>query len=169
MFLKIQRGSRDSLIDIVIKRDQIITEYKKPLNDPMLSSGLLLSGSYSALNGRVVSNIDNGIFTAYEASLMDFAQTELVVLSACETARGEIVNGEGVYGLQRAFKQAGAQNIIMSMWKVDDKVTQEFMSLFYKTWLSGSTKREAFNHTQQQIKETYNHPYYWGAFVMIGR
>ena len=67
------------------------------------------------------------------------------------------------------MQQAGAENIIMSMWKVDDKVTQEFMTTFYEKWLGGESKRNAFNQTQRQIKEKYKHPYFWGAFVMIGR
>ncbi|MDA9714886.1 CHAT domain-containing protein, partial [Bacteroidota bacterium] len=142
---------------------------KKATQNPLLRSGLLFAGAMNTLNGNPQQSGDNGLLTSYEASYMDLRGTELVVLSACNTARGEIKNGEGVYGLQRAIQQAGAKNIIMSMWKVDDKVTQEFMTTFYEKWLGGESMRNAFNQTQQQIKEKYKHPYYWGAFVMIGR
>lgn len=142
---------------------------KKATQNPLLRSGLLFAGAKNTLNGNPPEIGDNGLLTSYEASYMDLRGTELVVLSACNTARGEIKNGEGVYGLQRAIQQAGAENIIMSMWKVDDKVTQEFMTNFYDLWLSGKTKRDAFIQTQMIIKEKYKHPYYWGAFVMIGK
>ena len=144
-------------------------DVKKATQNPLLRSGLLFAGAKNTLNGKPPENGDNGLLTSYEASYMDLRSTELVVLSACNTARGEIKNGEGVYGLQRAIQQAGAENIIMSMWEVNDKVTQEFMTNFYDLWLSGKTKRDAFNQTQMIIKEKYKHPYYWGAFVMIGK
>jgi CHAT domain-containing protein len=90
-------------------------------------------------------------------------------LSACETGKGEEKNSEGVYGLRKAFSDAGAQNIIMSLWKVDDKVTQEFMSRFYEIWLNEKTTiREAFHRTQLEIKARYPQPYYWGAFILVG-
>jgi histidinol phosphatase-like enzyme len=85
------------------------------------------------------------------------------------TGKGEETNSEGVYGLRKAFSDAGAQNIIMSLWKVDDKVTQEFMSRFYEIWLNDKTTiRQAFNRTQLEIKAKYPEPYYWGAFILIG-
>jgi CHAT domain-containing protein len=138
------------------------------IQDPMLRSGLLFAGANRTLSGEK-STGENGMLSAAEASLLDLRETELVVLSACETGRGEETNSEGVYGLRKAFADAGAQNIIMSLWKVDDKVTQEFMSRFYEIWLNDKTTiREAFNRTQLEIKSKYPEPYYWGAFILVG-
>jgi CHAT domain-containing protein len=139
------------------------------VENSLLRSGLFFAGANQTLKGKVADNGDNGILTALEASFLDLKETELVVLSACETGRGEIENGEGVYGLRKAFADAGAQNIIMSLWKVDDKVTQEFMTTFYSNWLNDkSTIRVAFNKTQLEIKAKYPQPYYWGAFILMG-
>ena len=136
-------------------------------SEPLLRSGLLLAGAKNTLLGKN-KGTEDGILSAYEASFMNLSETELVVLSACETGRGEIQNSEGVYGLRKAMSDAGAANTIMSLWKVDDNVTQEFMTTFYSTWLSGKTIREAFRETQLTIKEKYPRPYYWGAFVLVG-
>jgi CHAT domain-containing protein len=137
------------------------------IQDPMLRSGLLFTGANRTFQGEETPG-ENGLLSAAEASLLDLRETELVVLSACETGKGEIKNSEGVYGLRKAFADAGAQNIIMSLWKVDDKVTQEFMTRFYEVWLNDNTSiREAFNKTQLEIKEKYPEPYYWGAFILV--
>jgi CHAT domain-containing protein len=138
------------------------------IQDPMLRSGLLFTGANKTLKGEEVKG-ENGLLSAAEASLLDLRGTELVVLSACETGKGEIKNGEGVYGLRKAFADAGARNMIMSLWKVDDKVTQEFMTRFYEVWLNEKiTIRQAFNKTQIEIKNKYPEPYYWGAFILVG-
>jgi CHAT domain-containing protein len=143
-------------------------EQKQFKMNPMLRSGLLLTGANKSLKSNSGSNVENGILTSLEASYLNLENTELVVLSACETGLGKIQNGVGVHGLRKGIKDAGAKNIIMSLWKVDDKVTQEFMSSFYEFYLSGLTIREAFSKTQILIKTKYPQPYYWGAFILVG-
>ncbi|MBI0400296.1 CHAT domain-containing tetratricopeptide repeat protein [Cyclobacterium marinum] len=143
--------------------------------NPYLRCGLYLAGAETTLKNRTNPNFrrpegqEDGILTAYEATLLNLRGTELVVLSACETGLGVTKNGEGVYGLQRAFQVAGAETVIFSLWKVADQQTQEMMGLFYQNWLQKDmTKRAAFEAAQQTIKEKYKVPYFWGAFVMIG-
>jgi CHAT domain-containing protein len=139
------------------------------INNPLLCSGILLSGASNALNGAVIEGED-GILTAQEALNLNLDQTELVVLSACETGQGKIENGEGVYGLQRAFQMAGAKSVIVSLWKVDDKATSQLMSSFYDNWFNKNmTKRNAFAEAQRKLMEQYPDPHYWAAFVIVGQ
>ena len=137
----------------------------------LMRSGLLLSGAQNTIRGENIVE-DNGILTSLEARDLDLINTELVVLSACETGVGNFVSGEGIYGLQRSILEAGAENVIMSLWKVDDTATQMLMTIFYANWIEkGMTKREALKKAQITIKNTegYSSPYYWGAFVLIGK
>ncbi|MEM7371089.1 MAG: CHAT domain-containing tetratricopeptide repeat protein [Bacteroidota bacterium] len=136
---------------------------------PMIRSGLVLAGANHVWQGNPpLADREDGILTAYEISQMDLSQTELVVLSACETGLGDIKGNEGVYGLQRAFRIAGARYLIMSLWQVPDKETMEFMEMFYSNWLEKEmTIPEAFRMTQQSMRNTYKDPNAWAAFVLV--
>ncbi|MCS7077064.1 MAG: CHAT domain-containing protein [Bacteroidia bacterium] len=134
----------------------------------MLNAGVLLAGvvDYDRMEIRPLGEQD-GKLTAFEVMNMELDSTELVVLSACETGLGQ-ASREGVYGLQRAFKVAGAQSIIMSLWKVNDEATQLLMAIFYQNWQQkGFSKRKAFELAQKELRKKYSQPYYWGAFIMI--
>ncbi len=137
--------------------------------NPLLKTGLLLKGAGDLLaKTKYNYNIESGILTAYEAMNLNLDKTDLVVLSACETGLGEISNGEGVYGLQRAFLVAGAKTLIMSMFKVDDAATQKLILTFYRRWLTTGNLRQSFIDAKKELRSEYPEPIYWGAFMMIG-
>ena len=141
-----------------------------PAIDPLNRCGLLFAGANTALQGHskeLPEGVQDGILTAKEISLLDLRDADLVVLSACETGKGEIT-GEGVFGLQRAFKQAGAQTIIMSLWPVNDAATQLLMTEFYRNWITNhQSKREAFRNAQNTVRSQYSEPIYWAGFIML--
>ena len=167
-------------------RDEIEKEYKsgnicnfiayQGMNPELYHSGLALSGAQDTWHnesGDISKYIemrsdDDGILLSSEIAQMDLANTDLVVLSACETALGN-VKSEGVYGLQRAFKLAGVNSLIMSLWKVDDDATQILMTSFYQNYLNGMSKREALLSAQNKVRNTpgFEDPYNWAAFILL--
>lgn len=134
----------------------------------LLSTGLILSGITNYYESELRPMGEDGMLTSFECTTLDLDRTELVVLSACDSGLGELGNSEGVYGLQKGFKVAGAKSILMSLWQVSDLTTQELMTTFYEEWLKSGDKLEAFRYAQQKLRKKYPDPYYWGGFVMVG-
>ncbi len=137
---------------------------------PMLRSGLIMAGANHAWKtGKPITpEAEDGILTAYEISQLNLRITELVVLSACETGLGDIQGNEGVYGLQRAFKIAGAKNLIMSLWQVPDQQTSELMTAFYKYWLiKKKSIRESLKLAQNDLRKKGLESFYWAGFVLV--
>ncbi|MFN3316430.1 MAG: CHAT domain-containing protein, partial [Raineya sp.] len=140
----------------------------KAINNPMMRSGILLAGAGDLIENQ--SFLGDGILTAQELANMDFSDTKIAILSACETARGEVTAGEGVFGLQRSILMAGISNIIMSLFKVDDAATAELMTEFYKSYLHNpSNPHQAFKNAKKTIRDKYQKPIYWGAFILLGK
>lgn len=133
------------------------------------NSGLLLSGANKSLQEETTEFHDDGILTAYEVANLDLNGTSLVVLSACETGLGNIEIGEGVYGLQRSFLQAGAQNVLISLWKVDDDITRKLMTSFYTYLLNTPDIHAALSNAQRDLRKQYPNPSAWGGFILVGK
>jgi CHAT domain-containing protein len=113
---------------------------------------------------------DDGILTAMEAAGLNLWGTKLVTLSACDTGVGEVKNGEGVYGLRRAFVLAGAETLVMSLWPVSDRITRELMTRYYEGLKQGQGRGEALRQMQLDMlkQKERQHPFYWASFIQSG-
>lgn len=134
-------------------------------------SGLLMAGCNNILRGyKLPDNVDDGILFAKEIAGMNLKNVELATISSCDSGLGD-VTGDGVFGLQRAFKKAGAQSILMSLHKVDDEATRILMVEFYKNLMSGKTKHQSLKNAQKYLRKVekgkYNKPEYWAAFILL--
>ncbi|MEO1145548.1 MAG: tetratricopeptide repeat protein [Cyanobacteria bacterium J06638_22] len=160
-------GGREAYVTIESATETDCIPTPRNVEDPLLRSGLVFAG----VNQRTPSQeVDDGVLTAQEVARMNLDGTQLVVLSACETGLGNVVNGEGVYGLRRAFVLAGAESQLMSLWQVDDFGTSTLMQGYYERITAGTGRSEALREVQQELLNTgaYEHPYYWAGFIFSG-
>ncbi len=136
------------------------------LDDPLLRSMLALAGANLRKSGD-----DDGILTALEAAGLNLWGAKLVTLSACDTGVGEIVNGQGVYGLRRALALAGSESQVMSLWPVSDQGTRDLMIKYYKSLQAGQGRGEGLRQAQLQMlaDPNWRHPYYWASFIQSGK
>jgi len=142
-----------------------------PGDNPFLRAGLAFAGINT--NAQFLGDIEttnDGVLTALEVLDLNLSGTRLVILSACETGVGEIHDGEGVYGLRRAFQEAGVAEIVSSLWEVSDAGTQALMIDFYRKMLEGVPAREALRETQLELLDSpeWGFPFIWAAFMMVG-
>jgi CHAT domain-containing protein len=136
----------------------------------LIRTGLLLAGANNVWTGRQekIQGAEDGILTSAEISNLDLENVQLLVLSACESGRGYIDPIDGVYGLQRAFKQAGVKTIVMSLWKIPDAPTAILMEEFYKNIITGCSPNQALNIAKRELQHKgYTDPYYWASFVVL--
>lgn len=143
-----------------------------PLDDALQRSGLLFAGANNVWpDGPFNRGANDGVLTADEISSLDLRGLTLTVLSACETGQGD-VSGDGVFGLQRGFKKAGAQSILMSLWKVDDEATCLLMTEFYRNWIEMKmSKHDALESAKNMVRshkeKGWDNPKYWAAFILL--
>ena len=145
-------------------------DYLKGYEDAMSLSGLVMSGGNAAWLGKELpKGVLGGILTASNIARLDLSNTDLAVLSACQSGNGEATE-EGLYGLQRALKKAGVKTIILSLWDVTDVIGPEFMDIFYENLLDKDNhwdKRKAFDKAKSAMRIKYSKPFYWAGFVML--
>ncbi len=133
------------------------------------SCGLLFSGAGHTLQGeKLPYNLNDGLLYAEEIASLDMRECTLVVLGACNTALG-VVTQDGILGLQSAFKEAGAQSLLMTLWSVNDKATSEFMKRFYTYLYGGKTKHESLQRARADLMASpdFNDPLYWAPFILL--
>ncbi len=153
------------------EKSQLDRLVERRIENPLLRSGLVLAGINTWNWGEEAPpEAEDGLLTAEEVTALDLLDTELVVLSACQTGVGEVYQSEGVFGLRRAFLLAGAKTLVMSLWKVPDQQTQELMIHFYGFLQQGRDISTALHEAQKHIKQQpgQSHPFYWGAFICQG-
>lgn len=136
-----------------------------PVENPMLRSGIVLAGANRSLS----EGTDEGLVSAEKILGLRLRGTDLVTLSACETAVGDVRTGEGVFGLKRAFLLSGAKTLVMSLWSVPSTETTELMTEFYLLMSRGLSKSQALREAKLKMMKHKSHPFYWGAFIMIGK
>ncbi|QRN97315.1 CHAT domain-containing protein [Archangium violaceum] len=142
-----------------------------PPPDPLLRSGLVLTGAQSLAPSSPESSqprSGNSLVTALELASLDLWGTQLVVLSACDTGRGDVKLGQGVYGLRRSLVIAGAETVVMSLWKVNDDSTRLLMESYYRHLLAGSGRAEALRQAMRSLRQSHPHPHYWAPFIALG-
>ena len=143
-------------------------DYLRGYGDAMSLSGLIMSGGNAAWQGKELpEGVLGGVLTANNIAHLDLSNTDMVVLSACQSGQGN-ATAEGLYGLQRSFKKAGVGTMVMTLWSVSDKVATEFMIKFYESLVENDwDKHKAFEQTKSYIRTQYPDPYHWAAFVML--
>jgi CHAT domain-containing protein/tetratricopeptide (TPR) repeat protein len=147
---------------------EIVSLNSEAKKEFLFHSGIVLSGANKSIATGSTSFQNDGIVTAFEVMNLNLTNTHLVVLSACETGLGKIENGEGVFGLQRSFMQAGARNVLISLWKVDDDATRDLMIDFYQYLALGNSLHEALKKAQSDQARLVANPSLWGGFVLVG-
>src|SRR6218665_1128936 len=139
-----------------------------PQQEPLLNSGLVMAGARATDLGASAPRADATLVTALELAGLDLWGTQLVVLSACDTGRGEVHLGQGIYGLRRALVVAGAETVVMSLWKVNDDSTHLLMKAYYRNLLAGQGRASALREAMRSLRASHPHPHDWAPFIALG-
>ncbi|MBE5229316.1 MAG: tetratricopeptide repeat protein [Microcystis aeruginosa PMC 728.11] len=147
------------------ERNSPLQGERNVIENPLLRSGLVLAGVKIGQSAG-----DDGVLTALETTNLNLVGTKLVVLSACDTGKGDIKIGQGVYGLRRALVIAGSESQLISLWKVSDDATKDLMVAYYGRLKKGEGRSESLRQIQLGMLkgEKQKHPFYWASFIPSG-
>ncbi|MBN2498863.1 MAG: CHAT domain-containing protein [Deltaproteobacteria bacterium] len=164
------RGLRGLLLSAGRPASPTQPALEKTAGNPMLRSGLAMTGANRGVRGTAQDDGSDGLVTALEVLALDLAGTELVTLSACQTGLGHLRQGQGIYGLRRAFLEAGARAVLSTLWSIHDQATREFMDRFYSELCAGRSPQEALASVQREFiaSERHRHPFFWAPFAVVG-